>query len=139
MPDKSILCYICIWSHGSLAVHSLVVGLVLGSIGWSGQLMLFFLWGCNLPPLHQVVHIFNPNSQEEKTGASLKVPAQSDLQSEFYNNQSYTQKYLSQKKKLNKSNKNPILFYIRINDFRKESRLLIIVVKSNTIKYSQKL
>jgi hypothetical protein len=29
MSDKAILCYICIWSHGSLPVHSLVGGLVL--------------------------------------------------------------------------------------------------------------
>ena len=36
MPDKAILCYICIWSHGSLHVYSLVGGLVSGSSGWSG-------------------------------------------------------------------------------------------------------
>jgi hypothetical protein len=46
--DKAILCYLCIWSHGPLPVHSLVVGLVPGSTGWSGHLMLFFLWGCSL-------------------------------------------------------------------------------------------
>jgi hypothetical protein len=55
MPDKAILCYICIWTHGSLPVHSLVSGLDPGSTGWSGQLMLFFLWGCNLP---QLLHSF---------------------------------------------------------------------------------
>jgi hypothetical protein len=31
MSDKAILWYICIWSHGSLPVHSLVGGLVPGS------------------------------------------------------------------------------------------------------------
>ena len=43
MSDKAILCYLCIWGHGSLPVHSLVGGLVPWSFGWSGQLMLFSL------------------------------------------------------------------------------------------------
>ena len=51
MSDKAILCYICICSHGSLPVHSLVGDLVPGSTGWSSQLMLFFWWGCNYPQL----------------------------------------------------------------------------------------
>ena len=34
MPNKAILCYICIWSYGSLCVYSLVGGLVPGSSGW---------------------------------------------------------------------------------------------------------
>ena len=42
MPDKAILCYICSWSH----VYSLFGGLVPGSSGGSGWLILFFLWGC---------------------------------------------------------------------------------------------
>ena len=47
MPDKAILCYICSWSHRSLYVYSLVGGLVPGSAGGSGWLiLLFFLWGC---------------------------------------------------------------------------------------------
>jgi hypothetical protein len=47
MPDKAILCYICGWNHGSFHVYSLVGGLVLGSSGGSGWLiLLFFLWGC---------------------------------------------------------------------------------------------
>jgi hypothetical protein len=33
MSDKAILCYICIWSHGSLHVYSLVGGLVLVNSG----------------------------------------------------------------------------------------------------------
>jgi hypothetical protein len=36
MHNKAILCYICIWSHGSLHVYSLVSGLVLGSSGGRG-------------------------------------------------------------------------------------------------------
>ena len=36
MSDKAILCYIYVWSHGSLHVYSLVGGLVSGSSGWSG-------------------------------------------------------------------------------------------------------
>jgi hypothetical protein len=41
MSDKAILCCIWIWSH----VYSLVSGLVSGSSGWSGWLiLLFFLW-----------------------------------------------------------------------------------------------
>jgi len=40
MPDKAILCYICGWSHGSLYVYSLVGGLVPGSSGGSGWLIL---------------------------------------------------------------------------------------------------
>ena len=47
MPVKSILCYICSWSYGSLHVHSLVGGIVPGSSGESGCLIFFFfLWGC---------------------------------------------------------------------------------------------
>jgi hypothetical protein len=39
---------ICSWSQGSLHVYSLVGGLVPGSSGGSGWLiLLFFLWGCN--------------------------------------------------------------------------------------------
>ena len=48
MPDKTILCYICRWSHGSLHMYSLVGVLVPGSSGKSGWLMLFILWGCKL-------------------------------------------------------------------------------------------
>jgi hypothetical protein len=53
LSGKAILCYICIWSHASVPVHSLVGGLVPGSPGWSGQLTLFFLWGCDSPLLLQ--------------------------------------------------------------------------------------
>jgi hypothetical protein len=34
LSDKAILCYLCIWSHGSLHVYSLVGDLVPGSSGW---------------------------------------------------------------------------------------------------------
>ena len=44
IPNKAILCYIYVWSHGSLHVYSLVGGLDPGSSGWLIQ--LFFLWGC---------------------------------------------------------------------------------------------
>jgi hypothetical protein len=48
MSKKAILCYIWSWSHGSLHVHSLVVGLVLGSSRGSGwSILLFLLWDCN--------------------------------------------------------------------------------------------
>jgi hypothetical protein len=40
MPDKDILCYTCGWRHGSLHVYSLVGGLVSGSSGRSGWLIL---------------------------------------------------------------------------------------------------
>ena len=54
MPDKAILCCMCSWSHGSLYVYFLVGGLVPGSSGVSGCLMLLiFLWGCNTLSLHQ--------------------------------------------------------------------------------------
>ena len=33
MSDKAILCYLCIWSHGSLPVHFLVSAQVLGALG----------------------------------------------------------------------------------------------------------
>jgi len=47
LPNKAILCYICSWSHESVHVYSLVDGLVHGSSGLSGWLiLLFFLWGC---------------------------------------------------------------------------------------------
>ena len=51
MSDKAIFCYICIWSHGAFPVYFFVGGLVRGSSGWSDQLTLFFLWGCNPPRL----------------------------------------------------------------------------------------
>jgi hypothetical protein len=47
MPGKAILCYLCCWSHGSLHVYSFVGGLVPGSSGGSGWLILLFvLCGC---------------------------------------------------------------------------------------------
>ena len=52
MSGKDLPCYVCIWSHESLPIRSLVGGLVPGSSGWSGQPMLFFLWGYNHPPPH---------------------------------------------------------------------------------------
>ena len=43
MSNKAILCYICSWSHG----YSLVGGLLPGSSGGTGWLILLFLqWGC---------------------------------------------------------------------------------------------
>jgi hypothetical protein len=51
-PKKSILCYICSWSHGSLHVYSLIDGLIPGNYRGSGWLM-FFLWGCKPLPLLQ--------------------------------------------------------------------------------------
>ena len=57
--SKAILLYICICSHRSLPVHSLVIGLVSGSTGWSSQLMLHFLWVCNhrsAPPVFPPAH-----------------------------------------------------------------------------------
>ena len=44
MPNKTILCYIYGWSHGSLHVYSLVGSLDPGNSGW--LILLFFLWGC---------------------------------------------------------------------------------------------
>jgi len=38
MPGKAILCYICIWSHGSLQVNSLVGGLDSGELGGQASL-----------------------------------------------------------------------------------------------------
>jgi hypothetical protein len=51
MPNKTILCYICGWSHGFLHVYSLVGGLDPLSSGW--LVMLFFLWGCKPLQLFQ--------------------------------------------------------------------------------------
>jgi hypothetical protein len=47
----SLICYICIWSHRFLQVHSLVGGLDFGRTEYSGQPMVFFQWGCS-PPQH---------------------------------------------------------------------------------------
>ena len=49
MSHKAIFCYICIWSHGSLHVYSLVGGLVLGALGVGSDwlILLFFIWGPN--------------------------------------------------------------------------------------------
>jgi hypothetical protein len=53
MHDKAILCYICSWSR----VYSFVDGLVSGSSGGCGWLILLFsLWGCKL------LHSFSPFS-----------------------------------------------------------------------------
>ena len=38
LSGKAILCYICIWSHGSLQVHSLVGDLDSGRTEWLGNL-----------------------------------------------------------------------------------------------------
>jgi hypothetical protein len=66
---KAILCYICTWSHGSLHVYLIVSGLVPGSSGWSGWLILFFfLWGCK--PLQQLL---SSNSSIGVSGLSLIV------------------------------------------------------------------
>jgi hypothetical protein len=47
MSNKAILCHKCGQRHGSFHVYSLVGGLVPGSSGDSGWLiLLFFLWGC---------------------------------------------------------------------------------------------
>jgi hypothetical protein len=42
MPDNAILCYISSWSHRSIHVYSLIVGLVARSFGGSGFLILLF-------------------------------------------------------------------------------------------------
>jgi len=67
MPIKTILCYICGWSHGSLPVYSLVGGLVPGSSGVSGWLiLLFFLWGCKALQFLQSflkLHHWGPRAQ----------------------------------------------------------------------------
>ena len=49
MSHKSILCYICGWSHESHHVYYLVGGLVPGSSGVTGWfILLFLLWSCQL-------------------------------------------------------------------------------------------
>jgi hypothetical protein len=54
LSNKSILCYIYSWSHGSLHVHSLVGGLVPGSsVGTGWFILLFLLRGCKLLQLLQ--------------------------------------------------------------------------------------
>jgi hypothetical protein len=61
MSHKAIFYYICGWSHRRTQLYSLVGGLVPGSSGGSGYLiMLFFLWGYNrLQLLHSFPHLFN--------------------------------------------------------------------------------
>jgi hypothetical protein len=50
MSNNAILCCMCIWSHWSLHVYSLVGGLVPGSSGMSAWLtLLFFLRGLQTP------------------------------------------------------------------------------------------
>lgn len=46
MPDEGILFYKCSCSHGFLHVYSLVGVLVPGKSGYSGCMILFFLWTC---------------------------------------------------------------------------------------------
>jgi hypothetical protein len=46
MPDKTILCYICGWSHESLHLYYLVGSFSPGSSGvFVWLIILFFLWG----------------------------------------------------------------------------------------------
>jgi hypothetical protein len=52
LSGKAILCYIFIWSHGSLHVHSLAGDVDFERTGWSSHPILFFQWGCNAPLLH---------------------------------------------------------------------------------------
>jgi hypothetical protein len=47
IPNKTILCSICSWSHGFLHVYSVVGGSVPGGFWVFGWLtLLLFLWGC---------------------------------------------------------------------------------------------
>jgi len=55
--SKAFLCYICIWSHESIQVHSLVGGLVSVRTGWSGESILTFpLWHQSVLLLRWIVH-----------------------------------------------------------------------------------
>jgi hypothetical protein len=57
MPDKAILCYTCVGSHGSHHVYTLIGGLVPERFAVSGWLiLLFFLWGCKLLQPLQSLH-----------------------------------------------------------------------------------
>jgi hypothetical protein len=73
MSSRSILCYICIWSHGSLPVHLLVSSLIPGSTGWSGQLMLSFLWHLlsSTPPF--LLRAPQPGSQSSVWWLALSI------------------------------------------------------------------
>ena len=57
MSNKSILCYICSWSHGLLHVYSLLGGLVHGSFG---QIYNFVKCFCifHLTIVSSSVHVF---------------------------------------------------------------------------------
>jgi hypothetical protein len=55
MSDKAILCYICIWSHRSLPVHSLIGSLVPREY-WVVQPANFVLHGLQSPLLLQSSH-----------------------------------------------------------------------------------
>jgi len=56
VPNKTILCYISSWSHGSVHVYSLDGGLDLGSSRWS----MLFLWDCKtLQLLQSFLKFFN--------------------------------------------------------------------------------
>ena len=61
MPNKAILCYICSWSHVSLNVYSLVGGLVPGSSGGSGWLILLNIsMVLQTPSAHSVLPLTHP-------------------------------------------------------------------------------
>ena len=59
MANWTILCYICSWSHGSLHVYTLVGGLVPGSFGGSGWLILLFM-GLQSPSAPSVLPLALP-------------------------------------------------------------------------------
>jgi hypothetical protein len=53
-----------------------------------------------------VTHTFNPSTQEAETSGSLWVQGQPDLQSEFQDNQDYTEKPCLKEKKKESSSTN---------------------------------
>ena len=60
MHDKSIVCYICGWSHGSLHVYPLVGGLDPRNSGGSGCLILLFSYGVANPFSSSVLSLTPP-------------------------------------------------------------------------------
>jgi hypothetical protein len=76
IPANAILCYICIWNHGSLHVYSLVGGLVSGS---SGSLVGWYC--CSSYGVTKPFSSFNPffNSSIGVTLHSLMVGCEHPL------------------------------------------------------------
>jgi hypothetical protein len=76
--DKTMLCYTCRWSHGSLHVYSLVGGLVPGSSGGGGVWVVDIVVlpiGLQIPSAPSVLPLTSPLGYLAKSNVWLQASA----------------------------------------------------------------